>query len=490
MTDLHADKIRDRGVDAEKEKGLALFLTRIGREKEKSLARLAKKVKAVARENPQGAKREKTPRIIKAGVLQQRVAVRMTYAANKGDGQWSAHGRYIERESAAMDQDPTQERQESRSFDKDGRGVDASSRLRSWQESGDPRIFKMIISPEFGEKYNLEEYTKRYMQRLEKDLGRPLEWLAVDHYNTGNPHVHVVIRGVDCNNQELNIPKEYIKHGLRQAARELGTQHIGFRSEIDVRRAFEKQIDKSRFTDIDRNLKRTANAKQWYRGDKLVFNFDQAGKEWEREQRLFMIKRLVHLEKIGLAQKTGNMEWEVRGDFEQALRARQMAEDRLKTMHRHNEMISDARLEFRVLDKDAVQGRTIGRVIGVGEDDSRMKPYALIEAVDGRIYYHTSQDIMKTGQVVSIINDPKSGLKVYREGDAARMNDPASYLQFAERLTKAGVTVQPQGFGGWVGEMQTGLAAAQDAMLSKGVAVMREGRIQFVQPAREKGITR
>lgn len=488
MTDLQSDKIRDFGSDREKEKGLSLFLTRIGKEKEKSLARLAKKVKAVARQNPQAIKRVKPPRIIKAGVLQQRVAVRMAYAANKGDGQWAAHGRYIERDSAAMDQ--SQYHQEGRSFDQTGRGIDASSRLRDWQEAGDPRIFKMIISPEFGEKYDLEEYTKRYMQRLEKDLGRPLEWLAVDHYNTDNPHVHVVIRGIDRDGQELNIPKEYIKHGLRQAARELGTQHIGFRSEIDVRNALEKQVEKSRFTDIDRSLKKAAEAKQWYRGDRFVFNFDQAGKEWEREQRLFMIKRLVHLEKIGLAQKTGNMEWEVRGDFEQALRARQMAEDRLKTMHRHNEMISDARLEFRVLDRDAVQGRTLGRVIGVGEDESKMRPYALIEAVDGRIYYHTSQDLMKTGQVVSIINDPKSGLKVYREGDAARMNDPASYLQFAERLTEAGVTVQPQGFGGWVGEMQTGLAAAQDAMLSKGVAVRRDGRIQFVQPARERGISR
>jgi type IV secretory pathway VirD2 relaxase len=30
----------------------------------------------------------------------------------------------------------------------------------------------------------------------ESDLGTQLDWVAVDHYNTGNPHADVIVRGV------------------------------------------------------------------------------------------------------------------------------------------------------------------------------------------------------------------------------------------------------------------------------------------------------
>jgi len=37
--------------------------------------------------------------------------------------------------------------------------------------------------------------TRELMADAERDLGTRLDWVAVDHWNTDNPHVHVLIRG-------------------------------------------------------------------------------------------------------------------------------------------------------------------------------------------------------------------------------------------------------------------------------------------------------
>jgi type IV secretory pathway VirD2 relaxase len=36
------------------------------------------------------------------------------------------------------------------------------------------------------------------MRQMEEDLGTRLDWVAVDHFNTGHPHSHVVVRGCGC----------------------------------------------------------------------------------------------------------------------------------------------------------------------------------------------------------------------------------------------------------------------------------------------------
>jgi type IV secretory pathway VirD2 relaxase len=43
------------------------------------------------------------------------------------------------------------------------------------------------------------------MRQVEKDLAVRLRWGAVNHYNTDNPHVHIVVRGVDQAGHEVWI---------------------------------------------------------------------------------------------------------------------------------------------------------------------------------------------------------------------------------------------------------------------------------------------
>jgi type IV secretory pathway VirD2 relaxase len=60
----------------------------------------------------------------------------------------------------------------------------------------DRHDFRFIISPEDAPgMQNLREFTRELMVGAERDLGTELDWVAIDHWSTDNPHVHVLIRG-------------------------------------------------------------------------------------------------------------------------------------------------------------------------------------------------------------------------------------------------------------------------------------------------------
>ena len=161
----------------------------------------------------------------------QRCAVRVTYAPNRIAGQWAAHGRYISRASAAG------ENLQSLGFVSAGSDIDVPEALGSWQKAGDPRLFKLIISPEFGERLDLKAHTRNLMERMERDLGTKLEWVAIIHRNTEHPHVHVALRGRDERGIALRLPREYIKNGIRQHADALATEQLGYRTQLDAEEA-------------------------------------------------------------------------------------------------------------------------------------------------------------------------------------------------------------------------------------------------------------
>ena len=106
----------------------------------------------------------------------QRCAVRMTYSPNRTPGQWAAHGRYIARESATHS-DPGK----AGAFGPSGTASDIHTTLANWQKAGDPRMFKLIISPEFGERVDLERLTRQLLEKMEKDFGTRFEWVATAH---------------------------------------------------------------------------------------------------------------------------------------------------------------------------------------------------------------------------------------------------------------------------------------------------------------------
>jgi hypothetical protein len=84
--------------------------------------------------------------------------VRVTYVGNKAAGQWKAHGRYLSRESATH---RTAQRQAG--FDEAQQELDVAHQLDEWQQAGDPRLWKIILSPEFGEQLDMQQLARGVM---------------------------------------------------------------------------------------------------------------------------------------------------------------------------------------------------------------------------------------------------------------------------------------------------------------------------------------
>ena len=81
---------------------------------------------------------------------------------------------------------------------------------------GDRHQFRFIVSAEDALEYDdLKHFTRRLLHQMEEDLGTSLDWVAVDHYNTGHPHSHVIVRGKDDRGKDLIIAREYLSQGMR-----------------------------------------------------------------------------------------------------------------------------------------------------------------------------------------------------------------------------------------------------------------------------------
>ena len=176
----------------------------------------------------------------------QRCAIRVTYSPNHVRGQWAAHGRYIARESANPD---------GVGFNMTSDEIAIPAALAGWQKSGDRRLFKMIVSPEFGERLDLKKHTRDLITRLSKDLNPDLEGLAVAHFNTGHPHVHVALRGVTPAGN-LRLPRDVIKHTIRRHAEDLCTEQLGFRTMNDAVKSQIREINALHVTSLARNIER------------------------------------------------------------------------------------------------------------------------------------------------------------------------------------------------------------------------------------------
>jgi type IV secretory pathway VirD2 relaxase len=114
------------------------------------------------------------------------------------------------------------------------------------------------LSPEFGERIDLQRFTCDLAEHLTADLGTKLEWLAVPHYNTEHPHIHMVIRGVKSDGRLLHFDRDYIRHGIREIAEDLCTRQLGYRTGLDSEEAERREISQARFTSLDRLILRDA----------------------------------------------------------------------------------------------------------------------------------------------------------------------------------------------------------------------------------------
>jgi type IV secretory pathway VirD2 relaxase len=398
----------------------------------------------------------------------QRCAVRVTYLNNKTRGQWQAHGRYLARESATFENDV-----KAVGFNRESDGIDIVRQLEGWQGSGDARVFKLIVSPEFGDRVDLSRLTRGLIEQMEEDLGTDLEWVAVEHHNTEHPHVHIVVRGVRGDGQSLRLSRDYVQQGIRSIAQDLCTRQLGYRTQRDAAEAERREITEERFTSLDRRLLRDAQEISLDLGaSHFVVNRNrlQAGStDTARLHAQHEVARLAVLCRMGLAESVGPNNWCVRRDFDRVLRAMQRTSDRQRTLAAHGALLSDERLPMEVLDWRQVAS-VEGRVLVHGQDEQTGRSYLMLEGTDAKVHFiNYSREIeearsrgdLRTNSWVRLRKLSLDGaltLDVKDLGNAELLlTNPRHLGEEARELLKRGIMPTEDGWGGWLGKYQAAL---------------------------------
>lgn len=287
----------------------------------------------------------------------------------------AAHLKYLRREGV------TRDGEKARMF---GPEVDDAD-VKGFSErcAEDRHHFRFIVSPDDAlEMGDLKSFARDLMRQAEKDLGTKLDWIGVDHWNTEHPHVHIILRGRTDDGEDLVISRDYIKEGMRNRAQELITQELGPRTDLDIRRAVERQIEAERWTQLDRQLARDA-------GRHDVIDLAPRANQTPDEYLAQKIGRLRKLESLGLANQIGPGQWVMAEQVERTLRELGERGDIIKRMHRALMEHGIARnASSYVLSGESLADPIVGRLIDRGlDDEQRSTAYAVVDGTDGRTHH-------------------------------------------------------------------------------------------------------
>jgi type IV secretory pathway VirD2 relaxase len=370
------------------------------------------------------------------------------------------HLRYIQRDGV------TREGEAGALYDKDHDKADGRAFMDRAED--DRHQFRFIVSPEDGAEYqDLKPVIRRLMDRMEEDLRTKLDWVAADHYNTGHPHSHVILRGKDDKGYDLIIAREYIAYGMRERAAEIVSLDLGPRSDIEIQGALRNEMEQGRFTSLDRDLLRGADA------DGLAA---ATGRDAFRQT--LQAGRLKKLERLGLAQEIEPGRWQLAAYLRTTLQQMGERGDIIKTMHREltRGNLERGASDYAIYDPaDRNAKRLIGRVIAQGlSDELHERRYLIVDGVDGRVHYIDvglidPVEIPRDGGIVAIMParvSVKPSDRVIAEIAAAHdgqynaaihtQHDPAASPEFVqahlrrlEALRRAGVNIERHSDGTW-----------------------------------------
>ena len=320
---------------------------------------------------------------------QRRVTVMARIARHKGAHYRAAplakHIKYLERDGVSRDG------RDASMFDAQTDRADRDAFAGRCED--DRHHFRFIVSPEdAGDMEDLRTFTRELMADAAKDLGTELDWVAVDHWNTDNPHIHVLVRGVASDGTDLVIDRGYISEGLRFRAEERVTLELGPRTELDIRTALEREVDAERWTSLDRQLERLGQ-------DTAGLVDLRPGGDADPEMRRLLLGRAAKLEQLGLAAREGPAVWALEPGAENTLRDLSVRNDIIKTMH--NAMSRDGGrfdVSALALHQDVPSEPVIGRLVERGlHDELTGSAYAIVDGVDGRTHHLRFKDMEMTG---------------------------------------------------------------------------------------------
>ena len=325
--------------------------------------------------------------------VRQKVIVKALVSRHLGRGADRAaalgkHVVYLGRSGAGLDG----ERPEF--FDRRSDGLAPAVETADWGD--DRHHFRFIISPEHGERLELKAYVRDVMERVAADLGEPdLTWVATCHYDTDQPHAHVLVRGRRSDGRDLVIPRDYIGYGFRARAQEVAHERLGDLSRVEAERRIWKETEADRFTGFDRRLLAERD------GDGAVADGVGSTDAWTALTR----GRLRHLERLGLASRQGRR-YRLDDDLETRLRTLQLRRDVIRTL---NQRRLEGGRQVQVLGRETVRGA----VVKTGfHDEVGASAWIVVQDPQGIEHYarlKTGSPPLRLGQTVSLQQLP-SGL--------------------------------------------------------------------------------
>ena len=377
----------------------------------------------------------------------------------KGLAAARAHLRYIQRDGVTREGSPGE------LYGRDGDRLDGRAFLA--RATGDRHQFRFIISAEDGAEYDdLKPLTRRFMAQMEADLGTKLDWVAVDHLDTGHPHTHIMLRGKDDRGENLIIARDYIARGMRERLAALVTLDLGPRTDLDIQRKLRLDVGAERLTGIDRMLIRDLDP------DHLV-----AAGHRDPFQHALRAGRLKKLESLGLAEKLDGGRWRLAGQLNRRLREMGERGDIIRTMQRELSVRGMERAPAeRIIHGCAIpESGIVGQVVARGlSDEIADRHFLIIDGVDGRVHHIDigSGDAIEKLPERSIVRvrsrnvGPRASDRLVAqiaEANAGRYsvdlhlrNDPGARPEFAEAhirrleaLRRAGAKVERLGDGKW-----------------------------------------
>ncbi len=304
---------------------------------------------------------------------QRRVLVKLRIAKLRA-GDLSApraHLRYLKRDGVNRDSEPGQV------YSKDLDIADGGEFTERCD--GDRHQFRVIVSPEDAAQMEaLKPFVRDLMTRMERDLDTELDWVAVDHYNTGHPHSHIIIRGQDDLGKDLIMTRDYVSHGIRHQAQDLVTLELGTEIEFDRQMKMAREVDAERFTRLDRTLLSHAQDN---------FLVVSAMPPADTMTRAAQMGRLRKLQSYGLANEKQTGIWELSPHTETRLKALGQRHDIINTMHR---AMREAGIDRPAGSFSIYHGGkpVIGRVAAIGlSDELSDRRFVVIDGADGKVHY-------------------------------------------------------------------------------------------------------
>lgn len=307
--------------------------------------------------------------------------VRLKLGSRKAD----AHLRYLQREGTTRD---------------GGRGIlygpdtdhaDGNEFLDRCRE--DRHQFRFIIAPEDADRIeDLRSFTRDVMLKMQEDLGTRLDWVAIDHFNTGHPHSHVLIRGKEESGKDLIIAQDYITEGLRIRAQERVTLELGPETDLELRQKLEAEMTAERFTRLDRILIEEVPTR-------LLDLRPDAGQLRADLDKTLFVGRLKSLERYGLASENEPGVWSFSERLEPTLRELGERGDIIKRMHRAlSERGVERSASSYVLAGESLSDPIVGRLIDRDLDDElKGTAYAVVDGTDGRTHHIKLPDLDAAG---------------------------------------------------------------------------------------------